>query len=635
MNSFTTFFSRKQLEASFGILRSRFLLPTLILVILTGFLFYVVNVDVTPEDLWISRIILSCIVTFFLSTWVILSLESEKKNKLFQLFMILPMVYGIVFYLTVDPSTDWWVESVSYFLLHLTWFVSFLFFAPYITRLHSKESESIEYTNYFSRIAWVFLMSGIVGGSLIALWYIAIASVIALFDIGYDIIDQGKVYGNWAVVSLALIAPIYGLIALPHKGDLDQKSYEINRFFSFLIRYIAVPFIFIYFLILYAYSAKVLMNFQDWPKGMISWMVIGFSTFGYLAYIFSKPYEEESDIVHTFRKFFPLVVIPQVFMLAYAIWLRIAQYDLTMNRYFVVIFGMWLLLVSIYLIVSKKRSLAIITASLTLISLLISVGPWSVYSVPLERQYSRLLRNLESARILQGSVIVPLSSPKDISKELSDDIYSGIDYACDFSECQRIKELFSRELATPSIQAETDWKKWNTKTGAVYPGMSKWEIIRAVTDAIKVQQSYAYENEKNTKYIQYNTSYQPDAPYPLSLEAGYTKLVRVYGSSDSINSVKGANTIYPFVTMNPDTTSALYHRGSGDTLSLSFNPPTDLVNMTTPTWLDQKDLTFTLSGRSLDVKLYLQSFAIRNPEYTGTGGYEYYTISGIGLVKER
>lgn len=75
--------------------------------LLSGFLFYIVNVDVAPEDLWISRVILSCIVTFFLSTGVILSLESEKKNKFFQLFQILPIVYGIVFYFTVDPTTDW------------------------------------------------------------------------------------------------------------------------------------------------------------------------------------------------------------------------------------------------------------------------------------------------------------------------------------------------------------------------------------------------------------------------------------------------------------------------------------------------------------------------------------------------
>jgi phosphate starvation-inducible membrane PsiE len=102
-------------------------------------------------------------------------------------------------------------------------------------------------------------------------------------------------------------------------------------------------------------------------------MVIGFSTFGYLNYIFSKPYESESKMITLFRQYFPFAVIPQILMLFYALYLRLMQYDLTMNRYFVIIFGLWLGFTSLYLIVSKKKSLSIITASLALLSFVISV----------------------------------------------------------------------------------------------------------------------------------------------------------------------------------------------------------------------------------------------------------------------
>lgn len=154
-----------------------------------------------------------------------------------------------------------------------------------------------------------------------------------------------------------------------------KSQFEINRFFSFLIRYLATPAVYIYFIILYAYSIKVLLNFSDWPKGIVSWMVIGFSSFGYLTYIFSKPYED-NKIVLFFRKWFPLAVIPQLFMLFYAIGLRIGQYDLTMNRYFVVAFGFWLLVTSLYFLLRRFALLAFVPASLALISFLISIGPW-------------------------------------------------------------------------------------------------------------------------------------------------------------------------------------------------------------------------------------------------------------------
>jgi hypothetical protein len=214
---------------------------------------------------------------------------------------------------------------------------------------------------------------------------------------------------------------------------------------------VATPFIYIYFLILYAYTAKVLMNFSDWPKGIVSWMVIGFSAFGYLIYIFS-------------RRYFPLLVLPQVCMLFYAIYLRIAQYDITMNRYFVVVFGIWLTMISLYYVFSAKKYLSLIPSSLVAIILIISVGPWSVYSYPLARQETRLIDNLTQAHILQDGTIVPLTSAKDISKELSNDIASGISYVCDFRDCDIIRNLFPVQIAEATRLDEENWKRYNTET---------------------------------------------------------------------------------------------------------------------------------------------------------------------------
>ena len=150
-------------------------------------------------------------------------------------------------------------------------------------------------------------------------------------------------------------------------------------------------------------------------------------------------------------------------MLAYAISLRIGQYDITMNRYFVVIFGAWLLIVSLYLIFRTRKSLSFIVASLSVLSLFISVGPWSVFSLPFARQEARLIRNLEAAKILQESKIVPLSKASDISKELSNEIASGISYLCDFDNCERIKSLFPEQVELAKKKAYENWKTWNNE----------------------------------------------------------------------------------------------------------------------------------------------------------------------------
>jgi hypothetical protein len=57
-------------------------------------------------------------------------------------------------------------------------------------------------------------MSVVVGGVLMLLGSIAIASVIALFDIDWTYTSY--LYGNWAVFALSLTAPLYALSSLPH-----------------------------------------------------------------------------------------------------------------------------------------------------------------------------------------------------------------------------------------------------------------------------------------------------------------------------------------------------------------------------------------------------------------------------------
>ncbi len=508
----------------------RFPLSVIIVLAITALLLYVVNKEV--DDVLYQRLWLTGIVTFFLATGVALFTETWKRQPFDKVLLLLPILYGVLFYSTLEIRDNLGVQSFTYFLLHLTGFVSLLYFAPFITRMLTGREASIEYTNYFTRIAWILLMSAIVGVSLLILGFIALYAVTSLFDI-FTPSTESKLYGNWAVLAFALIAPLYGLVQIPQIGDVKAREYETNNFFSFLVRYIATPAIFVYFTILYAYSAQVLMNFSDWPKGIISWLVIGFSSFGYLTYIFSKPYED-SGIVSWFRRYFPYVVIPQIAMLAYAIYLRISQYDLTMNRYFVVIFGLWLAGISLYYIISRRHSLVVIPASLTILSLLISIGPWSVFSYPQARQETRLLQHLTTANILQSGKIVPLASEHDVSKELSTEIAAGIEYLCSFDECTRVKEIFPEQTARAEAQAQEDWNRWNKdNTGSTYQGASYWDIQRGIITELKVQR-YPYDDTTHEfaepEYLNYNVDPQY-GQFPLDVR-GYDHAIQVMSDSE-------------------------------------------------------------------------------------------------------
>jgi len=233
--------------------------------------------------------ILSAIATFFLSVGVSLHVESYTGSRLQNyLLQVLPAAFGVLFYFGFSPNIDN-ERNIVFFLLTFVGIVAYLFFAPFIKKLFAKDSTQETYYTFFYTVATVFLISFILGGVLALLGNVAIWSVISLFDLR-DVLTE-KAYGDWMITALSLLAPFFALTKLPTRETFESGQYHENAFFSFLVKYIAIPFIHVYFVILYAYSVKVLMNFSEWPKGEVSWMVIGFSLFGYLVYIFSYIFE--------------------------------------------------------------------------------------------------------------------------------------------------------------------------------------------------------------------------------------------------------------------------------------------------------------------------------------------------------
>lgn len=632
MKNFLSFFSPKNLGEIVKTLWTRFPISSVLVLINTGFIWYQVNNDAEDSAL-IMRAILTLVVTFFLSASIAILGESQKPNKYTRWIPLLPIFYGVGFFFAIrslDMNSGVFNEPFIYFSLHLVGFIAWIFFAPYVSHLKGREQKDIEYTNYFTQVAWTFCMSAIVGGALMALWSIAISAVGALFDIN-PLINEWKMYENWGVIALSLAAPLYGLIHLPEKDAIDTRDYVTNKFFAFIIRFVVIPFVAIYFCILYAYSVKVLLNISEWPKGEICWLVIGFSVFGYLGYIFSKSYEQEHSVVQIFRKYFPIAVLPQIPMLGYAIALRINQYDLTMNRYFVVVFGLWLTLISLYFILGRIKSLTIIPTTLTLLTLMISIGPWWVYQLPLSRQYSRLISNLEKAEILRDGKIFIASDTLDAV--LENNIYSGIEYVCRFEKCTRIESLFNEILIEPKKTDEKNWKEnpYNKETKKEYPGMNYWTIVSEVTKALGIEQRFIWTMSEERKYLSFNSKGNEFYESPL-IVTGYERLYQI----GSYTPWQTSALMGDYVLINTDTEELIlkeYNQEIHFSLTEINQALIKKYHNTDNGWLHPEELTFILTKDNTSIKLLLQAYAIKNPQFTEKGIGEYPYIAGYALVK--
>ncbi len=501
MKNIFSFISIKSLKDNIISIMHRFT-TSFLLVYITSILFFVLlNWDFSSYiENNIIKAIFASIITFFLSIWVYLASENFLKSYIKkQLLQIPVIIFGILFFFWFKSSFDN-IENIVFFILSLSGIISFLFFAPYIKNIKDKTLNQDIYFSYFYKLSTVFLVSFILWWLLVLLWNIAIIASFELFDISYN---DFKTIWNWMIIALTIITPLYALINIPKKEEYNNYNLNENIFFSFLIKYIAIPFIYVYFIILYAYSIKVLSNFWEWPKWEVAWLVIIFSSFGYLIYIFSYLFENKNKTIKIFRKYFPYVVIPQIFMLWYAIYLRINQYDLTINRYFVVVFWLWLLIISLYFIFSKKKYLSFITTILTIFTVIISIWPWWVYSLPESRQYDRLINNLEKANILQWDKIIALESKYDIDKELSKNIYSWINYLCDFDNCNKVKQLFDEQYE--NLIEETKEEQKENKERAIQDIKNKYteDKTKQNEEIEKIKERYEYTEPRKYQIVNY------------------------------------------------------------------------------------------------------------------------------------
>lgn len=640
MKKFLSIFNIENLKINLEKIISRFPLSVIIVFIVSTLFFINLHWDLTEiSSERVIKMIFCFIIVFFFSLWVYISWENNNFPKLKRnLFQIIPIAFWILLYSVLSNDLNDF-ENILFIILSSAGILFYLFFAPYIKNIIENQVEQNVFYTYFYNISVLFLMSFILWGLLFALWSIWIGAVFQLFDIQkYFTTD---IYQDWAIIALSFITPLFALTQVPDKDSFNTNYFNENAFFSFLIKYIFTPFIYIYFIILYAYSIKVLANFGDWPKGEVSWMVIWFSILWYITYIFSYIFEEKNKFIKTFRTAFPYVVIPQILMLFYAIYLRINQYDITTNRYFVVVFGLWLLTISIYYIFSKKKSLSIIPFLLTIFTIIISVWPWSVHQLPQARQLTRLKNNLTTAWILVNNEVKPLNNYTDIDKNLSENIYSWITYLCDFESCDSIKNLFpeiyseivAKDEEKFNIQKQEDLKRYEKDPVMLkqiqertYKWPYKWDITNQITTKIKVKSFYWASDETSIPNLTFSIDTQKGYLFPIDI-TWYKEILRI---NDKLNFDKDVNSSsnwdYASVNIENATIEIIRNWVTAETISIQ-----EVINKLLwkyVWWVDnmlpKSDLIFDITLNNKSYKILFESISIKNPQYTWLDKGYYY-----------
>ncbi|MFW6022322.1 MAG: DUF4153 domain-containing protein [Halanaerobiaceae bacterium] len=327
------------------------------------------------------------------------------------------------------------VSISRYIAVNLTLYLSFL----YIPYFYKRDNFELYVVKIFSRLSITFLYSVVLYAGL----------SLSLFTIEklLNVPISGDLYFQTWLLIIGIFAPIFLLAGVPHENEkIHLKDYP--RLFEILLLYIVMPLIVFYTSILYIYFVKILIT-QQWPEGLVSHLVLWYAIVSISVLFSIKPLKKKSKWVSYFLTWLPRILLPLLTMLFIAITMRIKDYGVTENRYYVVLLGIWCSSILLYYIFSRKKRNIILPLSLAVISLLSVFGPWSSYSLSIHSQNNRFKNILEKYNMLENNTVVKRDTK--ISKNDREELNAILRY---FDNNHKIKEI--KYLPDNFVLDETD-----------------------------------------------------------------------------------------------------------------------------------------------------------------------------------
>ncbi|MBC8589582.1 DUF4153 domain-containing protein [Wansuia hejianensis] len=249
--------------------------------------------------------------------------------------------------------------------------------------------------------------------------FIILFTIDNLFDID---INSKIYYYVFLIISLVFFIALF-LSKYPEKEE-KFSSYHYPKSLMVLLSYIVIPLITIYTLILYIYFLKILITWS-WPKGLVSHLVIWYSAVSIGVIFLISPIFEENIFCKLFKIYFPKLNLPILLMMFISIGQRIEQYGITENRYYIVVFGIWITAMMIYYSMKKSFRNIIIPVSLSFVVLISVVGPFNSFSVSKYSQNRRLENTLLKNNMISENKII---SNKDLNREAKKEIINIMEY---------------------------------------------------------------------------------------------------------------------------------------------------------------------------------------------------------------
>ena len=236
-----------------------------------------------------------------------------------------------------------------------------------------KEKNDVKAWNFTRRMIIALVLSYLIGGVMTGGVEGLLAGIGSLFNVKID----SKLYSIVAILFFQLLPMLLLLARVPEGEDKHDATVATSRFLTGSTRYLFIPLVSCYMVVLYGYLAKILLSWEL-PKGTISWLVTTMM-FGIIAIEFLLYPTMRSQEAKAFERWvvrwYPILALPLVILMTVGIVRRFSDYGITVNRLYVLTLNLWFYIVCIGLYLTRARRIHWIPLSFGAILLLTSAQP--------------------------------------------------------------------------------------------------------------------------------------------------------------------------------------------------------------------------------------------------------------------
>ncbi len=454
----------------------RFPLPLIIcLFAATALLWLVDNNEKNEWFKYVIKFLVTC--TISLPAFIGLTLFCEryyiKKRTVFALHVMLLLFAFLYFYFLPYEFTE--ITAARHLLLLLAAHLA-VSFAPFLVN-----AEMQGFWQFNKSLFLRFLTAGLYSFVLFAGLALAILAIDNLFEAAI----RDEAYQRLFFIIAVIFNTWFFLSGVPRDFPGLEKENDYPNGLRIFTQFVLLPLVTIYLGILYVYELKILVT-MNWPRGWVSYLVIGFSTAGILALLLVWPLRNDDRYkwVKTFTRLFYIALLPLIALLFLSIYIRVKEYGITENRYFIIVLAIWLLGNAIYFLFSRMKNIKVIPMSLFVVALLSGFGPWSAFEVSKSNQRSRLINLLSDQGMFKENRIVPAPIGNAMDKELR----------------MKMGSLFDYLLSTHDIKIVQGIMDINLDSLRVKHGKYRLATMVMKSLNLEYEEGWRYDPEKSDKF---------------------------------------------------------------------------------------------------------------------------------------